>query len=474
MLNAHITNIPPERERFDTLISPSGTVATLNQLSKNHGVDYMGFDSAFPGPEAVNAAIRDEIESVLQSDDQPILLCTTLIYNAEATLRQVEEIKRDFGGRIKIVLGGQLIPFAMQSYQNNPNIDSVCIGDAEAIFPRLISDGRSGGLRKKYTDWLKNGSQQGKFSFVNYDNFFGLEERMVRQREISGFSQLCIQGLGGPGCSWAAGNKKGACDFCALQNITEMNTQPLEAQMQVEANLQERFAPDRLFDVANQFLPFINPRQNAEWLRQYIQVRNRYGVTTPKYAYLTVASIDDEIAELLREAGITQAYLGIDHFDTDALEEANKSHRTQRRLERTLDALKNNDIKTRMGLVIGSSRETVQSLRNVEEGVNWLQSNYSKIIKSLGVFPIYVLPGSKVYERAKTFPETREIIRRFEQRGYFTKEEEAQLTDIYMRNHSEVSPEFIRGTIEELQRTASKFTISHDYNRSPGADALKA
>ncbi len=473
LLNAHITEISPERERFDTLISPSGTVGTLNQLAKENGVEHMGFDSAFPNPKAVQSAIQNEIEFVLQTGDTPILLGTTLVYNAEATLKLAEELKHDFRERIKIVLGGQLIPFATQAFERNPNIDTVCVGDAEAIFPQLIKDTQSGKLRGQYTDWLISGRQRGKFAFVNYDNFFALKARMDKQREVSGFAQLCIQGLGGPGCSWAAGNKNGACDFCALQNITEMNTQPLDAQMTVEAELQEKFGPDRFFDVANQFLPFINPRQNAEWLKQYIQARKKYGVATPKYAYLTVASINDEIAGLLKEAGVIEVYLGVDHFDTEVLKEENKSHRSQRRLEQTLNALRQNGIAVRMGLVVGSSRETAQSLQSLQEGVAWLKSNYREMIKALGVFPIYVLPGSKVYERVKQIPDARLIIDRFEQRGYFTKEEDAELTRIYISNHSEASPEEIREVVTKLQDSIAEFTISYDYNHSPGAASLK-
>ncbi len=473
LLNAHVTAIPPERERFDTLIAPSGTVGTLNELANAHGVEHMGFDSAFPNPNAVQIAIKNEVESVLQVGGHPILLCTTLVYNAEATLRLAEELKKDFSERIKIVLGGQLIPFTEKAYLNNPNVDSVCIGDAEAIFPQLLADAQSGDLREQYTDWLRNRPQRGKFSFVNYDNFFALEARMAKQREVSGFSQLCIQGLGGPGCSWAAGNKNGACDFCALQNITEMNTQPLDAQMSVEAELQEKFANDRLFDVSNQFLPFINPRQNAEWLRKYIQTRNKYGVSIPKYTYLTVTSINQEIAGLLKEAGVVEVYLGVDHFDTEALKEENKSHRTTRRLEQTLNALRQNGITVRIGLVVGSSRETVQSLQSLQDGVAWLKSNYREMIKALGVFPIYVLPGSKVYERVKQIPEARQIIERFEQRGYFTKEEEAELTRIYIQNHSEASPEEIEDVIKKLQDSVAEFTISHDYNNSPGPESLR-
>lgn len=472
-VNAHITDIPPERERFDTLVSPSGTVATLNEIARINGIPHIGFDSAFPGPVDVSDAIRNEVEATLTNGGQPVLLCTTLIYNAEAVLSEAKKLKDEFGDRVKIVLGGQLVPFATQAYSSNPNIDAVCTGDAEVIIPELRRDIEARNLKRIYSKWLRMGDQKGRFAFVNYDHFFGLKERMGQQRKVSGFSQLCIQGLGGPGCSWAAGNKNGACDFCALQNIAEMNTQSLETQMTVERNLQKKFSPDRFFDVANQFLPFIHPRENIAWLKKYIEVRNRFGITTPKYAYLTVASINEEIAELLKQAGIVEVYLGVDHFDEEALAEENKSHRTQKRLEMTLNALRNNGIMARMGLVVGSSRENKRTLKRLEEGVRWLSENYSGMVRTLGIFPIYVLPGSKVYEKIKKMPAAREIIDRFERCGFMSKEDEEDLTRIYMREHSEASPEEIYTTILALEEMATKFTIAHNYNCSPGAEVLK-
>lgn len=474
-LNIHFTNLPPERERFDTLLAPSGTVATLNQIALENGVNARGYDAAFPDTEVVNEAIRADIEDILIRDEMPILLLTNLIYNAEENLRRSADLKRDFGDRIKIVLGGQLVPFATKAYLANPNIDSVSIGDGEIIIPKIIRDIRGRGeLAKKYSDWLRDSSKKGHFSFVNYDQFYALEDRMVEQERVAGFSQLCIQGLGGPGCSWAAGNKNGACDFCALQNITEMNTRTIKQQMEAEKRLQDKFKPDRFFDVANQFLPFLDPKKNVQWLKQYIEVRNEYGVTSSKYAYLTVASINEEIAELLNKAGIEEVYLGVDHFDTEALKAENKSHRTQRRLERTLSALKNNGINVRMGLVLGSSPETQRSLQSLREGVKWLKDNYIEIVKALAIFPIYVLPGSKVYKRAfEEIPEARKIIESFQAKGYFTAEEEQALARTYMQKYSEVDPQEILKTMGELQQMAEEDTIAYNFQQSPGAEAIE-
>lgn len=473
LINVHLADIPPERERFDTLVSPSGGVATLNQVAHELGFDFAGFDASFPGPNSVEVGLQSEIEDSLSAGEDVALLCTTLIYNAQETLSVTERIKREFGERVKIVLGGQVIPFAREAYMTYEHVDAVCEGDAEVIIPKLGTDIVSGRLKVSYTGWLSDGEQRGKFAFVNYDNYFMLEERMLEQRRVSGFSQLCIQGVGGPGCSWAAGNKFGACDFCALQNITEMNTQPLELQMQTERDLQDKFGPDRFFDVSNQFLPYVSPQKNVGWLNDYIEKRVQYGVTTPKYVYLTVSSINEEVAGLLKEAGVEEAYLGVDHFDMGALQEHNKSHRTQRRLERTLDALKKVGIKVRIGLVVGSAKETESSLKGLTDGVSWLRDNYRELINAVGVFPIYVLPGSKVYNRVKGMPAARDIITRFEKNGFFSIEDEMELSDIYMRDHSNIPVETIKATMEALKQMCSEFSVSYDYRSSPGNNFLK-
>lgn len=301
LLNVHFTELAEGEERFDTLVSPCGTVAVLNEIARQNKVDHTGYDAAFPNPAEVKAAILEDVEATLTSDEKPVILFSTLVYNAEATLALAGELKREFSERVHLVLGGQLVPFAAEAYKRNKDIDVVAIGDGEVLVPQIIRDIENGTVKKTYTDWLANHpTERGQFAFVNYDEYHKIRERMRAQKESSGFSQLCVQGLGGPGCSWAANNKNGACDFCALQNIEEMNTRSLGEQMEVEARLQTEFSPDRFFDVANQFLPFLNPRQNAKWLRAYIKERNKRGVTTPKYAYLTVASIDETIAPLLK------------------------------------------------------------------------------------------------------------------------------------------------------------------------------
>jgi hypothetical protein len=473
VLGAHMVDVPSYAEKFDTLVSPSGTVATLNEIARGMGVDSFGYDYAFPTPETVSSALFDRIENVLQQGMVPVVAATALVYNVQKTLQEAAKIKSAFADRVKFVLGGQLVPFAREAYLRDPNIDIVAEGDAEILLSRIVGDICVERVKPFYSGWLKDSGMEGQFAFVNYDYYFMLAERLQAQRDVSGFSQLTIQGLGGPGCSWAAGNPNGACEFCALQNITTMNNRTLDNQMIVERWLQDRFSVDRFFDVANQFLPRFRMRDNVTWLQDYIRVRNEHGVTVSKYAYLTVASVNDEIADLLSQAGVTEVYLGVDHFDELALKEQNKSSKSQRVLEKALNALSSAGINMRMGLVVGSSRESRQSLDALRDGVSWLRDNYADRIKALGVFPIYVLPGSKVWDTAKKMPEAAVIISGFEEKGFLTNEEEAELSRIFMRDHSEASVEEIEEAISDLQAKVANFAISYDFRKSPDGSVLK-
>ncbi len=54
-----------------------------------------------------------------------------------------------------------------------------------------------------------------------------------------------------------------------------MNKTPLEDSLVVEKELQDQFGVDRIFDVANQFLPFLRKEDIIKWLQSYHSIRQR-------------------------------------------------------------------------------------------------------------------------------------------------------------------------------------------------------
>lgn len=454
LINIHLN--PPfdddknYKERFDTLISPSSTIATLLAIEREIGRDdIVGIDEAFPGEVETKREIRRLIEEDIREGRIPVLIFTLLLYNSEPAIKYINELKRELGGKIKIVVGGQLVPLAREAYLKNRDIDVVCVGDAEVILPNLLADLETGNLSHEYHGWVREESDK-QFSGVSFDGFFGIRERLAAQKETVGFSQLTIQGPGGPGCAWAISNAGGPCSFCALQNITTSNTTSIEEYLENERRLEEQFHPDRFFDVANHFLPTLKPGEIVTWLENYIEIRKRKGIQAKKYAYLSVSSVNDKIAGLLAEAGISEVYLGIDHFNEEALKAENKSFRHQRTLKKCLDALTAHGIMFRAGIVLGSAEETAETLDSVRSGIHWMVSNYKSCIKAVGIFPIDMLPGSKDFEKMRASGICPGLFDNFDRLGYLSRSEQRRMTELWIQHHSHISPAEVTQTVEAM------------------------
>lgn len=472
LVNVHLNTAVEEGERFDTLTAPAGTVATLLEIERQLGIkDAIGVDESYPGREKTREFLHQTIAEHIKRERVAILF-TTLIYNAEPTIQLMRELRQEYGHHLHIVVGGQLIPLVKEPYLQNTDVDTVCVGDAEVILPSLLADLDAGSARLLYQGTLQHSGKRRVFAGASYDGFYMLEERMKVQRERAGFSQLLIQGPGGPGCSWAANNPEGPCNFCALQNITTMNEVTLEEHFAREHALQERYHPDRIFDVANQFFPKQKRNEVIQWLTQYIQARNKAGVTTPQYCYLTVSSVDEEVASLLQQAGIQEVYLGIDHFDPKALKEENKPYRSRNTLTRCLDALKKYGIRFRTGVVMGAARETPETLKSIEEGIAWMQREYRGYVRSIGIFPVEVIPGSDVFAKMKASGVRQDIFQSFEAKGYLTREEQHELTKAYIDYHSEVDAEEVYAVAKELEGKTDA-TLLYTVDHSPGPEVLK-
>ncbi|MFA5188155.1 MAG: radical SAM protein [Patescibacteria group bacterium] len=434
------------------------------ELGRN---DIIGIDEAFPGEAETKNKIRRLIENDISEGKITALLFTLLLYNSERTLKYIEELKHVFGEKIKIIIGGQLVPLAREAYLKNKNIDAVCVGDAEKILPELLRDLEVGNLKGEYAGWVMNEKEK-KFSGVSFDHFWQIKERMETQKKEVGFSQLTIQGPGGPGCAWAISSMKGPCSFCSLQNVEVKSEMTIEEYLENERVLEQQFHPDRFYDVANQFIPSVSPHEKVEWLKKYIEIRKAKGIKAEKYAYLTVPSVDAEVAELLKEAGISEVYLGIDHFSEEALKQENKSFRKRETLEKCLNALKSNGISFRAGIVLGSAEESLETLESVRNGVRWMTENYRDIIKAVGIFPIEMLPGSKDFEKMREAGLCPGLFVKFDESGYLSRDEQREMTNSWIDSHSNVSAKEVREFETEMfDYLKSEGVFGYSVDRKP-------
>ena len=275
---------------------------------------------------------------------------------------------------------------------------------------------------------------------------------MKRQQAEAWFSQLSIQWPWWPWCSWAFSNPEWACNFCALQNIQVMNQTALRELLLNELKLQEKFNPDRLFDTANQFLPHLKKQDVVRWLKKYVRIRNEIWLKTKKYAYLTVSSIDEQVADLLKEAWIEEVYLWIDHFHADSLKTQNKSFKSWATLKRALDALRSAWIKFRAWVVLWAVNETTDTLISVRWWIDWILSEYNDILEAIWVFPVEIIPWARVFNNMKSQGVWIDIIEKFERTWYLWRNDQKDLTRKYIEHNSSISFDDISSLEQEIVR----------------------
>ena len=107
------------------------------------------------------------------------------------------------------------------------------------------------------------------------------------------------------------------------------------------------------------------------------------------YVYLTENSLTEELLPRYKQLGITEIYVGFDHFHPDGLKEQNKNssgtskcstaarkkettvEKKYPRIQEKLDLLKASNIQLRRGNVMGASCETAETLATFYEVIEW-------------------------------------------------------------------------------------------------------
>ncbi len=427
-----IIHLTPERVeqdyKFDTVISPSGTVAALTRILRTHAVandEIMAFDQGIHDYDGIHGQIREVFDAFIQQNPSLIIWClfSVLLYNAKATKRMIDDLRSRYEQNIKVILGGQH-PSQMYKltwmahFLDTRNYDHVLLWDGELQIPKLVAykewkwylaevdydsyEYRARTWKAWEGIWVWSAARkkyiEAEFSTMEYSYFYNLKERLEQQLHEAWFTQICRQGQWGPWCSRAANNKWWACLHCALQNITIMNNLDLQKNLQgqfetiVKIKEQTDIQIDRIFMVDNQFLPYWWVRENKKRLQEMLDEKQKlqklYGFTFSYYVYLTENSLwDEEIISLLSSLWVVEVYVGFDHPHPLGLAEQNKGsdHKSkaalrQRNVWKTfpekvpsmkdkLDRLKKYGIHLRRWNVLWGTSETQETITAFYEAI---------------------------------------------------------------------------------------------------------
>lgn len=443
-------------ERFDTTMMPNGSVAALCQIaedlrSRHHqllpsvAIDEQYIASGIEhGQERSHllSYLNGEIEQLLSQGYQPAIFCTLFSYNAEGTLELLRCLKGSYGSRIRTAVGGQLVRVAPNAYLNNPHIDHVGVGDAEVVLESLLVGGH------RFASGYLTLDDAMHYSRPSYRNYVGLQERLdevsrYRLGPFTGIRQLVTESV--RGCSWAYFYK--ICKMCSLMGVkTEPRFKPFHEHFQIERDLVDLHGCNWLFDVSNQWLPAVRPKEIMEWMQSYLAARRIFGeYEINRYIYLTTNSITQDTAPLLREAGVRIVYVGVDGWDRSTL---TALHKTQSGPRKMLEAARDAGLYIRTSLVIGSGL-TNENLASLPEFVGEIAAEFSDVILSWGNFLEIILPGSPVWydfqklAQVEGLSEVCQLYEFFERTGYLTWIQQERLTELYIRHTQPVDYEAV-------------------------------
>lgn len=266
-----------------------------------------------------------------------------------------------------------------------------------------------------------------------------------------------------------------ACEFCALTSITTKNTTSLEDLLRQWFLLKQQFAVDRIFDVANQFIPHgVKERKTylTEYLRLVSDLEQEYKIQKPDlFVYLTLSSLlDKETVSLLSQCGVRHAYVWFEHLDTAILHDQHKP--VQRKaLDATMRALtlcQQHGIKISGGFVLWTPEETHASIRLLEDGFSQLVKQFvPDTLVQFGMYPVEIIPGSAyfrtfmedVYDQEFLFKNSlakdraRWLFEQLLSQWYWSREEQKKMTEIFINQYSSVSYEDIVILAQALEDT---------------------
>jgi radical SAM superfamily enzyme YgiQ (UPF0313 family) len=310
-------------------------------------------------PEIQCTLVDERLEEVPLDLDTDLVAITAETFTA----RRAYQIAAHYERRgIPVVLGGYHPSFCPEEALQFAS--SVVVGDAEGVWPRVVSDARRGRMERIY--------------FGGYPDLAGLhvDRRIFRGKRYRPVALVQF----GRGCRYA-------CDFCSIHAFYGRNLRwrPV-AEVIGELRTVRRnfvfFTDDNLFNDAERL---------SELLRAMIPLRLRWSCQ----ASIDVAA-DERLVRLMADSGCISVTLGLETLDTDNLRLMRKGwHSKYGSYQRLIDRFRRHGIMVYAGFVLGYDHDTpaaFETTLNFAIGNRLFLANFN---------PLAPTPGSRLYERLR-------------------------------------------------------------------------
>lgn len=286
--------------------------------------------------------------------------------STEKVIRKCKDLEK------KIVAGG---PLFNNLYNEFPEVDHFILNEGEITLPIFLEDLKNGTPEKIYVSDIRPDISTvpiPKWDLINLDDY----ARMALQ-----FSR---------GCPFD-------CEFCDIVNLNgrEPRVKNPEQFIKELNSLYDRGWRSSIFIVDDNFIG--NKTEVKILLKELIKWRKEKHY---RWSFMTQVSInlagDDELLALMKKAGFSTVFIGIETPSQNSLEECGKFHNQNRDMVKDIKKIYNYGMEVYGGFIIGFD--------NDDETIFDTQF---KFIQKTGIVVAMVglldaLPGTRLYKRLKS------------------------------------------------------------------------
>jgi radical SAM superfamily enzyme YgiQ (UPF0313 family) len=343
------------RKKAGVLPVSLATVAALTP--KDIDVDF--WDENAQGPVTRDTELPGEYD----------LVGVTGMIMEQHRVTQIAQIFRD--RRVPVVIGGPGVSVASEYYL--PHFDALFIGEAEYTWPRFVADYRAGRHRKIYRQVTK----------VDMADSPAPEWKALGRRSQDYRLGIVQTARGCPH----------SCEFCSVTMLhgRRLRHKPVERVVQEILTLEE-LGHTEIIIADDNF--YAKRAYTKSLLRELIRLNQSRRCPLQFGCQITLdVAEDDEVLELLADANIVEALVGIESPSKESLLETGKRHNSKLDLVEATKKIQGYGINVRGSMIVGFDNDGPDIFRRHLEFVE------KASLPIGGVQPLKAVPGSRLWQR---------------------------------------------------------------------------